>query len=158
MECKIKAIKEDDDSLFRIEDDLNLEEGDTVEFVYLGKVYEGIINKIFKNGNVNVKVNNDAKFRLFKDEIICNKTIKDKDKANDTKNVVLNDYALNKIKNYEEQIKNVDNELNKSYNYYLYNILDDHKIKIDADIKSLENLVEYLIYNKYYNSKKQTDK
>ncbi len=40
----------------------------------------------------------------------------------------------------------------------MYNILDDHKIKIDADIKSLENLVEYLIYNKYYNSKKQTDK
>jgi len=40
-----------------------------------------------------------------------------------------------------------------NYELYLFNILDDQILKIDAEYKELEKLIEYLIDNKYNNKK-----
>lgn len=45
----------------------------------------------------------------------------------------------------------------KKYTYQLYNILTDELFSISADLGSLRQMVDYLIYQKYYGDKKKTD-
>ena len=157
LECKIRAIKEDDRSLFRIDNNFVVEVGDIVEFIYLGKVYKGLVINMTDHNHFNIIVDGGNTFDLTSDEIICNKTDKSTKTKSSTQKPKLNDEALYKIKKWEDEINRINETLKQKYNYYLYNILDDHKIKIDADIESLEKLVEFLIYNKFFNSKKKTN-
>lgn len=42
-------------------------------------------------------------------------------------------------------------------NYYLYNILTDEMLKIECPLKDLKEMIQFLIYNKYFNNKGITD-
>jgi hypothetical protein len=45
----------------------------------------------------------------------------------------------------------------KKYSYYLYNILTDELFEINGDLSKLRQMVDYLIYEKYYCEQKKTD-
>ena len=49
------------------------------------------------------------------------------------------------------------NGLLKQYTYYLYNILTDELFTVGAELGKLRQMVDYLIYEKYFNEKKKTD-
>lgn len=49
------------------------------------------------------------------------------------------------------------NGLLKQYTYYLYNILTDELFTVNAELSKLRQMVDYLIYNKYFNEQKKTD-
>ncbi len=46
----------------------------------------------------------------------------------------------------------------KPNRYFLYNILDDEMYEVLFSLDNLKDMLEYLIYNKYYNTKSITDK
>lgn len=43
-------------------------------------------------------------------------------------------------------------------NYYLYNILTNEMLKIECPLKDLKEMIQFLVYNKYFNNKGITDK
>lgn len=49
------------------------------------------------------------------------------------------------------------NGLLKQYTYYLYNILTDELFTVGAELGKLRQMVDYLIYQKYFNEQKKTD-
>jgi 1-aminocyclopropane-1-carboxylate deaminase/D-cysteine desulfhydrase-like pyridoxal-dependent ACC family enzyme len=68
--------------------------------------------------------------------------------------MLLNHDLSRKVKKIEEEMKKLREEIQKrkkeDYHFYLYNILDDHWIEIKSDLKRLENMMDYLIYHKYF--------
>jgi len=62
---------------------------------------------------------------------------------------------------YINEITNeiMNGEINeKSNRYFLYNILDDEMHEVLFSLDNLKDMVEYLIYSKYYNTKQINDK
>lgn len=49
------------------------------------------------------------------------------------------------------------NGLLKQYTYYLYNILTDELFTVGAELGKLRQMVDYMIYQKYFNEQKKTD-
>jgi hypothetical protein len=49
------------------------------------------------------------------------------------------------------------NGLLKQYTYYLYNILTDELFTVGGELGKLRQMVDYLIYQKYFNEQKKTD-
>ena len=49
------------------------------------------------------------------------------------------------------------NGLLKQYTYYLYNILTDELFTVGAELGKLRQMVDYLIYQKYFNEQRKTD-
>lgn len=49
------------------------------------------------------------------------------------------------------------NNLIQQYTYYLYNILTDELFTINGELGKLRQMVDYLIYQKYYNNHRKTD-
>lgn len=53
---------------------------------------------------------------------------------------------------------NENNNIHENiYNYFLYNILTNELVQINCTNKNLKDLMEYLIYSKYYNEKELLD-
>lgn len=82
----------------------------------------GTVTKVFKNGNINIRSNNKI-YKVPRGNII-------------------------KINIIDDMIKNID-ELEKKYEFYLFNTLDNQILKIEAEYENLKAMVDYLIFNKY---------
>lgn len=60
-------------------------------------------------------------------------------------------YKLDSILDYEETCSDLDNIRSKNYRYFLFNILTDEIYQITADYEVLEEMVNYLLENKFNN-------
>jgi len=127
--------------------DLNLEKIEYKKNTLLKTIFEddlielsngltGKVTKMYKNGNVNLKISNKTiKIQVnFVEKIITHSQKK-----------------LDLIKTIEEEIQQ---KIQKK-NYFLYNILTDEMIEIKCD--KLKEMMEFLIYHKFINDKVITD-
>lgn len=96
--------------------------------------YRGIITKIFKNGNINVKV--DKIYKISRSDITVNIT------------------NLKIIKKLKKKIRYIKKH---KYKFYLFNILNCEIYEIRAELNNLIKMMDYLIYNKYFNDSKLSD-
>lgn len=112
----------------------NLEIGNEVRYNINNLDKIGFITKIYKNGNINVKKNINAKKtcetdKINKDNIINNISYENSNKVNET----------------------------KTSQYFLYNVLTDQLDEISCDLDKLKKMIEFLFYSKFINNKELTD-
>jgi hypothetical protein len=100
----------------------NFLDGESITFEYNDIVYKGIIVKIFKNGKLNVR-SNDKTFKITKGNIL----------------------KINAVDKFISQLQ----EIEMPYEFYLFNILDNQILKIDASYEAFKEMTEYLIMSKY---------
>ncbi len=144
-------------------------------YAYMNEVI--LLNKIKENEALITKVVNTYKFRRmeqiyikYQDSIQLAYVVA-VHAINNTMTVKVDNQIVkinkNQIHSCANLLKQVDSLLKEQdelckyknkYRYFLFNILDNEIIEVTAQTENLRALVHYIVYNKYFNTHKLTDK
>jgi hypothetical protein len=149
-----------DVQLSRLHDNMRskLEIGDTVEFIYDTQKYIGQVTQKYLNGNINVKTKQGVIKIKKNDRMEIIKALAyDSTLVTQKNNLEQQIQSLMKQHNLESPTEYIPTSYTPKYNYFILNILTGQKLQITAHIHNLRKMINYLIFEKYHNSKSISD-
>lgn len=133
-------------------------ENDIIDFIYNENTFhEWTIYKLYKTNSLVHLISKDKKrkVKISKTQITKNHTQIQKCKNIREKEEILQIQYIQ----LQESLSQNDTNHNEddNYHFYLFNILDGHHIEIISSLDRLENMIQFLIYQKYFYKNHMTD-
>jgi hypothetical protein len=132
--------------------------GDTIDFMYQDNTYhEWTIHKLYKTNEFIHLTSKDKKRKV---KISKSQITKHYQQIQKLKQIREKEEKLQLLYIQLQESLSQSNHLNQedeNYHFYLFNILDGHHIEIISSLDKLQNMIQFLIYQKYFHKNYMSD-